>query len=57
MKIFLTKFIWDGEEFTGPNIYAKTQDEAEVIAEYYGCRVDGELLDVVATDSASERLH
>ncbi len=57
MKIFLTKFIWDGEEFTGPNIYAKTQDEAEVIAEYYGCSVEGELLDVVATDSASERLH
>ena len=33
MKIFLTKFIWDGQEYTGPDIHASNHANAELIAD------------------------
>lgn len=59
LRIFLTRFLWDDEDYAGPNIYAKSEREAQAIAEYYGCDVVGELTDVVSEESecASKKIH
>jgi hypothetical protein len=59
LKIFLTRFLWDDEDYTGPNIYAQSESEAQAIAEYYGCDVVGELTDVVSEEGecASKKIH
>ena len=46
MKIFITSFIWDGTEHSGPNIFAKDIQIAEAIAEYQGLIIDGELAEI-----------
>ena len=58
MKIYLTRFIWDGSEYAGPNIHAETFEIAEAIAEYHGLKVDGELTDIVGVEkNDGEVLH
>ena len=60
-KIFLTEFTWDGTDYTGPNIVADTHEQAELICESLGCRVVGELTDVIVADGGDgdgyETLH
>ena len=56
-KIFLTEFTWDGLDYTGPNIVAETLAEAEVICESWGCRIVGELTDVIVAEARNETLH
>ena len=59
MKIFLTKFIHDGKEYTGPDIHAECMLDAELIAEYHGFEIEGELTGLVDMDfdSTSRVLH
>ena len=47
MKIFITKFIHDGQEYCGPNIHAEDLEVAQAIAEIDGYIVQGELTDLV----------
>ena len=49
MKIFLTRFNWDGQDHEGPLIRAENWTQAETIAEYYGLIVEGELTDIIGT--------
>jgi hypothetical protein len=53
LKIFLTKFVHDGRDYCGPDIHADTLEEAELIAEYSGLWVEGELTDLVGIDIES----
>ena len=57
MKIYLTEFTWDGAEYSGPNIVAKTLEEAKLICESFGCRIVGELTDVIVAEDEIETLH
>jgi|TARA_R100000388_G_scaffold504_1_gene851 hypothetical protein len=50
LKIFVTKFIFDGKEYCGPDIHAECMDDAELIAEAHGLEVQGELTDIVDLD-------
>ena len=56
-KIYLTEFTWDGLDYSGPNIVAQTLAEAEVICESWGCRIVGELTDVIMAEVRNETLH
>ena len=47
MKIYITKFTWDGEDHAGPNIHAENINNAELIAESQGLEVLGELQDII----------
>ena len=51
MKIYLTRFVFDGKEYAGPDIHAECIEDAELIAEYSGLIVDGELTDIMDLDS------
>ena len=55
-KIFF-EFTWDGLDYTGPNIVAETHEQAELICENLGCRVVGELTDVIVAEGRNETLH
>tara|TARA_R100001509_G_scaffold34992_2_gene18486 strand:+ start:3703 stop:3885 length:183 start_codon:yes stop_codon:yes gene_type:complete len=60
MKIYITKFIWDGQEHAGPNIHAENFDNAELIAESQGLEVLGELQDIIQAfdiEQGSKVLH
>ena len=46
MKIFITSFIWDGNEYAGPNIFAKDKKVAEAIAELQGLIINGQLTEI-----------
>tara|TARA_R110002126_G_scaffold78330_2_gene195158 strand:- start:3381 stop:3569 length:189 start_codon:yes stop_codon:yes gene_type:complete len=48
-KIFVTTFIWDQEEFDGPDIHADTYQQAQLIAESQGLTLNGELVDLILT--------
>ena len=50
MKIFVTKFTFDGREYCGPDIHAENMDDAELIAEAHGLEVEGEITDLVDLD-------
>jgi len=50
LKIYLTRFVFDGREYAGPDIHAENMEDAELIAEYSGLIVDGELTDIVDLD-------
>ena len=50
MKIFLTKFNFDGKEYTGPDIHAENMNDAELIAEANGLIIEGELTDIIDLD-------
>jgi|TARA_R110000787_G_scaffold26369_4_gene73839 hypothetical protein len=46
-KIFITSFIWDKDEYEGPDIHADTFEQAKIIAESQGLILDGELVDLI----------
>tara|TARA_R110000803_G_scaffold50107_2_gene104096 strand:+ start:1093 stop:1281 length:189 start_codon:yes stop_codon:yes gene_type:complete len=48
-KIFVTTFIWDKEEYDGPDIHADTYQQAQLIAESQGLTLNGELVDLILT--------
>ncbi len=56
-KIYLTEFTWDGLDYSGPNIVSSTLEEAELICESWGCRIVGELTDVIVAEARNETLH
>ena len=56
-KIYMTEFTWDGLDYSGPNIVAETPEEAELICESFGCRIVGELTDVIVAEDEIETLH
>jgi len=47
-KIYLTIFLHDGAEYAGPDIHAESLEQAEIIAENQGLKIDGELTDIIA---------
>ena len=57
MRIYMTEFTWDGTDYSGPNIVAKTLQEAELVCESFGCRIVGELTDVIVAEDEIETLH
>ncbi len=46
MKIFITRFIWDGIGYEGPDIHAETEEIALLIAESQGLILEGELTEL-----------
>ena len=56
-KIYLTEFTWDGLDYSGPNIVASELEEAELVCESWGCRIVGELTDVIVVADKIETLH
>ena len=42
--------MFDGKEYSGPDIHAECMDDAELIAEAHGLEVQGELTDIVDLD-------
>ena len=50
MKTFATRFIWDGTEYMGPLIHAPNLEHANLIAEYHGLLLDGELEAIIGTE-------
>jgi hypothetical protein len=46
-KIYITRFIWDTEEYEGPDIHAENMQQAQLIAEAQGLILDGELVDII----------
>jgi hypothetical protein len=57
VRIYMTEFTWDGTDYSGPNIVAKTLQEAELVCESFGCRIVGELTDVIVAGDEIETLH
>ena len=58
MKVYLTIFTWGGiRGQIGPQIEAKTRAEAEIICEGLGCRIVGELANVIVADHEPDTLH
>tara|TARA_B100001248_G_scaffold240648_1_gene206769 strand:- start:11027 stop:11221 length:195 start_codon:yes stop_codon:yes gene_type:complete len=49
-KIYITKFIHEEYEYTGPDIHAENFEQAELIAEAQGLILEGELTDLIALD-------
>tara|TARA_Y100001951_G_scaffold94298_1_gene90624 strand:- start:638 stop:835 length:198 start_codon:yes stop_codon:yes gene_type:complete len=47
MKIYMTSYILDGDEYAGPQIHAESFDSANNIAEEHGLTVCGELTDIL----------
>mgnify|MGYP000641554840 FL=1 len=56
MKIYITSFIHDGNEYTGPNIYADSFDSASIIAKEQNLTVCGELTEILQ-DNINEELN
>ena len=56
-KIYMTEFTWDGVDYCGPNIVAKTPEEAKLVCESWSCRIVGELTDVIVAEDEIETLH
>ena len=50
MKIFATKFIYNGQEYVGPYIHTDTIENARIIAEGQGYELTGELTDIFDLD-------
>ena len=50
MKTYTTKFVWDGTEYMGPLIHAPSFESAQLIAEYHGLLLDGELEVIIGTE-------
>jgi len=55
MKIYITKFLHDDKEYSGPNIYAESVEDASVIAEGEGYELVGELTDIIALHMEEEK--
>tara|TARA_R110000764_G_scaffold67110_1_gene139715 strand:+ start:222 stop:404 length:183 start_codon:yes stop_codon:yes gene_type:complete len=56
-KVYLTMFNWDGIDYTGPSIVAKTRAEAEQICEDLGYQIVRELANVIVADGCTVTLH
>lgn len=56
-KVYLTIFNWDGIDYTGPSIVAKTRAEAEIICEDLGYQIVRELANVIVADGCTVTLH
>ena len=56
-KVYLTIFTWDGIDYTGPSIVAKTRAEAELICEDLGYQIVRELANVIVADGCTVTLH
>ena len=57
MRIYLTSFVYLGDEYAGPEIIADSWDMADEIAEPHGLIVIGELTDLIHEDIVkSERV-
>ena len=56
-KIYITEFTWDGVDYCGPSIVAQTLEQAELVCESYGCRIVGELTDVIVAGDVNATLH
>jgi hypothetical protein len=56
-KVYLTMFTWDGIDYTGPSIVAKTRAEAEIICEDLGYQIVRELANVIVADGCTVTLH
>ena len=54
MKIFVTTFVYNEREYSGPNIYAESFEIAKAIAELEGYKVEGELTDITASEEDIE---
>ena len=48
MKIWITSFIWDDDEYEGPRIIAETLEKAKFLAGLQGLVVEGELVDIIS---------
>ena len=48
-KIFFTRFVWDQEEYEGPDIHDDNWEQAQFIAENQGLTLNGELVDLILT--------
>ena len=57
LRIFLTRFLWDDEDYAGPNIIAENQKQAELIAESMGCDIVGELTEQLIQESECKKIH
>tara|TARA_R110000796_G_scaffold115533_1_gene227633 strand:+ start:5502 stop:5684 length:183 start_codon:yes stop_codon:yes gene_type:complete len=56
-KLYLTQFDWDGDDYEGPIIVAKTRAEAELICEDLGCEIVSELTGVIVAEDNHNTLH
>tara|TARA_R100001369_G_scaffold86696_1_gene121434 strand:- start:1958 stop:2140 length:183 start_codon:yes stop_codon:yes gene_type:complete len=56
-NVYLTIFIWDGLDYTGPSIVAKTRAEAELICEGLSCQIVRELTNVIVANQGMVTLH
>ena len=56
-KIYMTEFTWDGVDYCGPSIVAQTLEQAELICESFGCRIVGELTNVIVAGDEYATLH
>jgi len=45
MKIWITSFVWDDDEYEGPNILAETLEKAQYLANLQGLTLEGHLID------------
>ncbi|MGA0233676.1 MAG: hypothetical protein ACO3MB_12490 [Saprospiraceae bacterium] len=54
MKIFVTTFVYNEREYSGPNIYAESFEIAKAIAELEGYKIEGELTDIIASEEDIE---
>jgi len=50
MKIYITKFLHDDKEYSGPNIHAESMEDASIIAEGEGYELVGELTDIIVAE-------
>ena len=56
MKVYITKFLHDDKEYSGPNNYAESEEDASIIAEGEGYELVGELTDIIALRSNEEKI-
>jgi hypothetical protein len=47
MKIYITSYFFEGDEYAGPQIHADSWDSASDIAESNGLTLQGELTDIL----------
>ena len=48
MKIWITSFIWDDDEYEGPRIIAETLEKAKFLAGLQGLVEECELVDIIS---------
>jgi hypothetical protein len=56
-KVYLTQFAWDGDDYEGPIIVAKTRAEAQLLCEDLGCEIVRELTGVILVEDSRNTLH